>query len=336
MKEKMERILIIIGICGFWIFMFQGIDLAEAKDPDYPTKPVTFYIGYVAGGNTDVASRALTEATSKYLGQPFIPVNKTGAGGALAALSVMNGKSDGYTLGINMASSVLIMPHTEECPYKDLSGFTLIMNCGKYTFPLIVRSDAPWKTWKEFIEWARQNPRAAKIGTTAARSMSPMGISMWKAEQKEKVEFTYIVYKGSAEVISATLGGHITMEASSIDPPRVQYLKDGKLRILAYLTREKVPGYEKAPTFHEMYGFEPPNLMGIWSPKGMPDYVLEKLDDAFAKAVKEPSFVNVMNRMYTPVVYMNRAEVNRHVKEEFPKVGEIIKILRAEEAKEKK
>ena len=76
--------------------------------------------------------------------------------------------------------------------------------------------------------------------------------------------------------------------------------------------------------------------MGVWGPKGIPEYVLEKLDDAFAKAVKEPYFINVMNRMYTPVVYMNRAEVNRYVREEFPKVGEIMKILRAEEAKGKK
>ena len=126
-------------------------------------------------------ARALVEATSKYLGnRSFLSINLV-LEVLVSAMAVMNAKPDGYTLGTNAGSTVLIMPHTEECPYKDLSGFTLIMNYGKYIFPLIVRSDAPWKTWKEFIEWARQNPRAAKIGINLGlKSMTPMGITLWQ------------------------------------------------------------------------------------------------------------------------------------------------------------
>jgi len=97
-----------------------------------------------------------------------------------------------------------------------------------------------------------------------------------------------------------------------------------------------MPGYENIPSLQELYGFSVPNLMGIFGPKGLPDYVLKKLDDVFAKAVKDPEFINVMNRMYTSVVYMDRTHVNKYVDETFPKFGEIIKILKAEEAKEKK
>ena len=98
MKKKVGRIFV-IGIVLSWMFVFQGIDLAEAKDPDYPTKPITFYIGYSAGGTTDVSARAITEATSKYLGQPIIPINKPGAGGALGSMAVMNAKPDGTLWG---------------------------------------------------------------------------------------------------------------------------------------------------------------------------------------------------------------------------------------------
>jgi tripartite-type tricarboxylate transporter receptor subunit TctC len=334
-RGKARRFLIIIGIVWSWMFLLQGIDLGEAANPDYPTKPITFIIAYGAGGTTDTAARALTEAASKYLGQSIIPVNKPGGASTIGAMAVMNAKPDGYTLGTANASSVLIMPHTEESPYKDLSGFELILNYGKFIFPLMVRSDAPWKTWKEFIEWARQNPRAAKIGMTSARSMNPQGIAMWKAEQKEKVEFTYLAFKGSGETLTAILGGHVSLYACSLDSSGVSYLREGKLRILAYLGADKIPGHENFPSFPELYGVAPPSFFGVWGPKGIPEYVLEKLDDAFAKAVKDPSFVDVMNRMYTPVHYMNRAEVNRYVREEYPKVGEIVKILRAEGAKEK-
>ena len=76
--------------------------------------------------------------------------------------------------------------------------------------------------------------------------------------------------------------------------------------------------------------------MGVFGPKGIPEYVLRKLDDAFAKAVKDPNFVNVMNRMYTPIVYMNRAEVTNYVETMFLRMSEIIKALKTEEMKEKK
>ena len=74
----------------------------------------------------------------------------------------------------------------------------------------------------------------------------------------------------------------------------------------------------------------------MFGPKGIPEYVLRKLDDAFAKAVKDPNFVNVMNRMYTPIVYMNRAEVTNYVETMFLRMSEIIKALKTEEMKEKK
>jgi len=74
----------------------------------------------------------------------------------------------------------------------------------------------------------------------------------------------------------------------------------------------------------------------VFGPKGIPEYVLRKLDDAFAKAVKDPNFVNVMNRMYTPIVYMNRAEVTNYVETMFLRMSEIIKALKTEEMKEKK
>jgi tripartite-type tricarboxylate transporter receptor subunit TctC len=101
-------------------------------------------------------------------------------------MAAMSAKPDGYSLGIASPSNVFVAPFSDESPYKDLSGFTMIVNFGNYVYPLMVRTDAPWKTWKEFIEWARQNPRATKIGITTARSMSPIGIPLWQVEKEPK------------------------------------------------------------------------------------------------------------------------------------------------------
>ena len=329
-----------IGAAAFGVFLLSlllfRVGDARAADPEYPTKPVTLYIAWGAGGNTDLATRAIAQAAGKHLGQAFVPVNRPGAGGTIGAMSVMNAPPDGYSIGGYSGSAVLLLPHTPENPYHDLNGYTLIMNFGKFIFPLLVRADAPYKTWSELIQYARQHPKGVSVGITGARSMSPMGIALWTSEQKEKVEFTYIALKSSTEVLNYTLGGHINVFASSFDPTVLQFLKEGKLRLLGYLSEEKAPGFENYPTFKELYGEVPPNLAGIWAPKGIPEFMLKKLDDAFAKAVKDPDFLKVMAGMSMPVVYMNRQDLNRFVQDQFPKVGETMKILRAEEAKASK
>src|SRR4030042_2080595 len=138
-KKGILAIFIGIGMCFLLLHCF---DLARAKDPEYPTKPITFYIPYAAGGSTDVAVRPLLEAVGKHLRQPIIPINKPGGSAAIGAMAVMNAKPDGYTLGAHAGGHVFILPHTEECPYKDLSGFSFIMNYGKYIFAVIASSDA--------------------------------------------------------------------------------------------------------------------------------------------------------------------------------------------------
>jgi tripartite-type tricarboxylate transporter receptor subunit TctC len=329
-------ILIITLLIGSFIFLFQSSRVAVAKDPDYPTKPINFYIAFGAGGTTDLASRAFCDTASKYLGQPFISINRPGAGGTLTAMTVMNAKPDGYTLGTCVAANVFYAPFSDESPYKDISGFTFIGNFGTYIYPLMVRSDAPWKTWQEFIEWVRKNPRAAKIAITGAKSVTTQGIVLWQVEKKEDVEFTYIPMKSSAEILSATLGGHVTMYGSTVDPSTVPYVKEGKLRILSYMGKGKIPGYENIPSFQDLYGFSILTLFGVFGPKGIPEYILKKLDDTFANTVKDPNFIKVMNQMYTPIIHMDRVQMKEYINETIPKVGEIVKILKAEEAKEKK
>jgi tripartite-type tricarboxylate transporter receptor subunit TctC len=270
------------------------------------------------------------------LGQPFVYINKAGAGGTLTAMAVSTATPDGYSLGIASASNVFVAPFSAEAPYEDLSNFTFVANFFNYVYPLIVRNDAPWKTWKEFIAWAKVNPRAAKIAITGARSVASQGLVLWQVEKREQVQFTYIPMKSSAEILSATLGGHVTMYGSTVDPSTIPYLKEGKLRVLAYLSKEKIPGYEDIPSLNDLYGFSIPNLGGIIGPKGLPDDVLKKLDDAFAKAARDPDFVKFMKGIYTPVVHMDRVQMNEYVKETFSKSGEIMKGLRAEEATAKK
>jgi tripartite-type tricarboxylate transporter receptor subunit TctC len=334
MRRKAKEFMI-VGLLLVCIFCVYSIDLAEAEDPDYPTKSITLYLPFAAGGTTGTVVRPLTDAASKLLGQQFVIVPKPGGGGILCAVTVMNAPPDGYILGTVGAGMVFVAPFSDGSPYKDLSGFSMIMNFGGYNYPVMVRGDAPWKTWKEFIEWARQNPKAAKVGITGGKMVTSQGLVFGQVEMREHVEFTYIPLKGSAEVLSSILGGHTNLFGSSIDAGTMQYVKEGKLRILTYLAKEKIPGYEKIPSMQELYGFSLPNILGIVGPKGLSNHILKKLEDAFTKAIKDPDFVNVMERMYMPIVYMDAVQMKKYVDETLSKVGATMKILKAEEMKKK-
>ena len=332
MKRKAFAIVMVLFLAG--VFLFTGS--TAAKDPEYPTKNINFYIPAAAGGANDIGCRALLNAASKHLGQQFTPINRGGAGGSMAAMSIMTAKPDGYTLGMMATSNTFVVPFSEEAPYRDLSGLTWIMNYTNNIWPAFVRSDTPWKTWQEFIAWAKKNPRAASIGLNGGKTNSINGILMWQMEKRENVAFSYIPLKGGAEILPAVLGGHITVSASAADATVVEYLKQGKIRILLFLSSQGIPGYEKVPDIKSLYGLESPNISAIVGPKGLPGYVTAKLDAALAKAVKDPEFVAVMDKMYLSINYMNSVEVRDYVTAMFSNVGEVMKKVNAEEAKSKK
>ena len=122
------------------------------------------------------------------------------------------------------------------------------------------------------------------------------------------------------------------MYGATADVSTMPYLEEKKLRVLVFSSKEKLPGYEYIPSTQELYGLSVPLFMGVCGPKGLPAYVLKKLDTAFEKAAKEPEFIKVMNRMSTPVVYMNREDMKNHVDKTFNEMNDIMKRFRAEES----
>jgi len=114
----------------------------------------------------------------------------------------------------------------------------------------------------------------------------------------------------------------------------VQYMKEGSLRYLAFLGKEKATGYEDIPSFPELYGdVEALGYVGIWGPKGIPEDRLNKLENAFSEGIKDPGFIELMDRMNLPSVYMNRKDLERDFSFWYPKMGEAVKELMAIESK---
>jgi len=334
MKKALRKLLVSIGCLGIGLFLLGSTNLANGKDVDYPTKPVTCIYPFGAGGLGDVLTRALVDVSKKYLGQDIVYLNKAGGGGSIGTLWVINSKPDGYTIGIGSGSGLFVVPFSEGAPYTDLSGFSFIMNFSDYVNPVIVRSDSPWKTWREFIDWARKNPGAVKVSVVGGKKQTCQGMVLRVIEQKEKVKFTYVPFKSGPEGTTALLGGYINTWAQSIDVSTYSLLDAGKIRVLLYMTADKMLGHESPPTTIELYNFRTPNMLGFFGPKGIPEDALNKLEDAFTKGTRDPDFINVMKQLRMPSMYMNRDDTTKFVEKMFRENGELLKKLDKYEADE--
>ena len=160
--KKVPLLLAVTVSVIFCVHAVPGAVLAQEK---YPTKPITLTIGYGAGGGTDVSTRPLAHAASKIIGQPIIVVNKPGGATAVAMAGLKNEKPDGYNIG-TLGAGGFLAPLTRKVNYDVLKDFAPIVQFAIFQYGLVVRSDSPWKTFKEFIDYAKANPGKIRYSTS--------------------------------------------------------------------------------------------------------------------------------------------------------------------------
>jgi len=269
---------------------------------DFPNKPVTLLCPFGAGGATDLTTRAIAEASKKHLGQPIVVENVTGGGGTVALCRLAGLKPDGYTVGIN-APERKLSSLISKIPCDPQKDFTQIIQLFGNTFGIFVRSDSPFKTVKEVIEYAKANPGKLKH-MTAGVGTGPY-IIMTYFEDVTGGKFHVIPGKSDAECSTSLLGGHIDLIAGAMGSttPLVQ---GGKLRLLAALGEERLSNFPEVPTVKEQgYNVVYLTKLGLLGPKGMDEKVVRTLHDAFQKGMREESFISFCNKYGAPIVYKN-------------------------------
>ncbi|MFB3884825.1 MAG: Bug family tripartite tricarboxylate transporter substrate binding protein [Thermodesulfobacteriota bacterium] len=293
--------------------VFLGALSSYGQQPDtlkYPTKPVTFIDPITPGGPTDLAIRLIAKEAEKFLGQPVVVANKTGGAGSIGTAALAASKPDGYTIGYLPHSAIYLIPLIEKVSYNTATSFKQIMQFGSFNFGAIVKADSPFKSFKDLIEYARQNPKAATCGTTGPSSVQYL-ITEFIAKQ-EKVSFTHISFKGNPEMQTGLLGGHILFGVGDFNYSLVEA---GRIRPLLLLKDEPSAEYPKVPILKDLgYEIACPMLLNIAAPKGTPDAMIGKLEDAFAKAMKEPAFIKGMKEdLRIPIVHRNSKELEAYV-----------------------
>jgi len=255
------------------------LSLAMAQEA-YPTRPVEIIVGWPPGGTTDLVTRIFAEKWAEFLGKPVVVVNKPGGGGMLSSKFVANANPDGYTLyaanDANLISSRL---------GKKDAGFNL--DSYRYLFALtlkpcflVVKADAKWKSMKDFVQDAKQNPKKLTYGAMMGSTNHYLAAIFSKAAG---VELVPVFFKSSPEIATALLGGHIDLGTMV----GLAGLSDSSLaRIMAVAEEERIPGRPEVPTLKEM-GY--PVLVSsgdvLCAPKALSDRVVNKFVDAHHKVM---------------------------------------------------
>jgi tripartite-type tricarboxylate transporter receptor subunit TctC len=279
---------------------------------EFPTKPVTLIVPWAPGGSTDVTMRVLAETTSKYLGQPVVVENKPGGGGTVGpATMVATAKPDGYTVS-QIPITVFRYPYMMKVNWDPLQDFTYIIHLTGYTFGVVVKADSPWKTWKEFIDYAKANPGKVTYATPGAGTT--LHITMEVIAMKEGIKWIQVPMKGGGETTPAVLGGHVTATADSTGwGPQVDA---GQLRLLVTWGNQRTKRWPNVPTLKELgYGIVSNSPFGIAGPKGMDPKVVKILHDAFKKGMEDPAYQKILEKFDMEPFYKNTEEYVKYVQE---------------------
>jgi tripartite-type tricarboxylate transporter receptor subunit TctC len=316
MSMKMCKAVLFIGM-GIILFLYGGPVMAA----EFPTKPVTLIVPWPPGGSTDVSFRVLAETTSKYLGQPVVVENKAGGSGTVGgATMAATAKPDGYTVS-QLPITIFRLPYMMKVSWDPLKDFTYIIHLTGYTFGVVVKADAPWKTWNEFIAYAKANPNKVTYATPGAGTS--LHITMETIAMRQGIKWIQVPMKGGGETTPAVLGGHVTATADSTGwAPQVDA---GQLRLLVTWGNQRTKKWPNVPTLKELgYGIVSNSPFGVAGPKGMDPKVVKILHDAFKKGMEDPAYLKILERLDMEPFYKNTEDYVKYVKEMCEEEKEIV------------
>jgi tripartite-type tricarboxylate transporter receptor subunit TctC len=278
----------------------------------YPTKPIQMIIPWQAGDATDLISRTLCDIAGKALGQPFVVLNKPGGGTSIGVAAVKSERPDGYTLGYITGSSIM-MQYLRDVPYDVNADFTPLIRFIEFsTMGVVVRAEAPWKSMKELVEYAKANP--GKVKYTTSGIGSPHHIAMETLAKNAGIKWVNVPSKSGSDAITAVLGGHVDATATSSQwKPQLQA---GKLRLLATYGKKRSSVFPDTPTFIELgYNASGFAFGGFIGPKGLPQPIVDRLHAAFKDAMNDPQFKQVVQKFDIDPSYNTPEGLAKDIKE---------------------
>ncbi|MEW6667536.1 MAG: tripartite tricarboxylate transporter substrate binding protein [Thermodesulfobacteriota bacterium] len=290
---------------------------------DYPSKTVEMVCPYPAGGSSDLFTRVVADKFKEYTGQPFVVLNKPGAGTALAAGYVANAKPDGYTL-YSAAAGVFVYLHVLNPGFTTrLSDFAAIGATAKYPQIAVAYKDVPVSNLKEMVAYIKKNPGKLSYCSVGVASA---GHLLWESlKHAEKLDIQHIPYPGFAPSLTALVGGQADFAIFPFSSLVIKQADAKAIKILAVMG-DKSEFLPNTPTSAEQ-GY--PDLkydsyLSILAPAKTPQAVIKKLESMMEKALQEAPFRQKVKDLAFETDFLNAEKTLKYLSGEI-RWGEVIK-----------
>ncbi len=294
MYKRIFRLLLITSLLLCAITLGTGAWKEAAAEDAWPAKPITVIIPFGPGGSHDLNARVFTSVIPEYLGQPMVIKLMPGAGGQTGTASAVKAKPDGYTLIFTHNYVDQLQPQIEELPYDTTESLVAVWRLNYAPAIVFVKSDKPWKTLEEFLEYGRQNPGKLKFAHSGnwGAIFTPGALMLTQAG----VEAKFIPYKGGGPSVQAVLAGDADFNLA-FPSVIIPHAKAGTVRLLAVAGDKRLEEIPDVPSFGEL-GFSGGNMERvIMAPREIPEDRLQILREAFRKLYGDKTFTRMMGKL---------------------------------------
>jgi tripartite-type tricarboxylate transporter receptor subunit TctC len=291
----------------------------------YPANPIKLIVSTSAGGVTDLAARVLGAHITAKTGQAVVIDNRSGASGNIAMDAVAKAAPDGYTLGVANTGNIVINPYLmTHMPYDPLHDLVPVGPIGTVPLFLVMNSNVPAKTLPEFIAYAKAQPD--KVSYAAAGVGTTPDLAAHDFNRRAGLKLVLVPFRGTAPAVAAVLGGDVQVTFVSMGP-HIEFVRQGKLRILGAATPKRAPYVPDVPTFAEQGfpGFETSTWFSLFAPRGTPKEIVDQLNGYVRELAQDPDARKRLAANFIDPAVMTAAEFAALVKADALKWERIVR-----------
>lgn len=294
----------------------------------WPNKSIRVIVPFSAGGAADTSARAICAAVGEVLGQSVIVENRTGGNATIAAQAVRQAPADGYTFLWDAANQLTNPILLKSITFDYKSSFISVSLAVRVPQVLAVRENFPAKNLKEFVAYAKVNPKKVTCGTPPSGGMGHLAIAMF--QEVAGIELIHTPYRGGADAVRDLMGGQIDSTLLTLSTA-IGAVQAGKARILGLTSLERAKSYPDIPTIAEQGypGFDMDDWFGFFAAKGTPVQAIDGLQAATTKASKSPVVIKTIDSrgmvlvVNTPAQFASWLETQRTALEKLIRTANI-------------
>jgi tripartite-type tricarboxylate transporter receptor subunit TctC len=303
------------------IAVIWSLAVSLARGAEFPNKTIQIINPFPPGAVTDIVARLLAPKMSAALGQQVVIINKAGGGGAVGIQTAKDAAPDGYTILVTPPPIALIPIVNKNSGFtlKDFAPLTLATSSPNTT---VVKADAPWKSFEEFIADAKKNPEQLTYGS-AGPGTTPHFIGEL-VKLKTAIDLTHVPLGSESAAVTAVLGGHVNIAFLTLGTTR-SHIEAGTLRALAVASNRRLKDFPNIPTTVEK-GHPELNLkvwVGFFAPAKTPPVALKRLSSAINDALKDPEAIASIEKAQALIENLGPAEFAKFLGEEERKWSEV-------------